>query len=75
MGLLLILKGMWARFGLTYFGATIQIDQADLQYSENKTNGGGRDVLPHPEPGRADGALLWILQQCLAGKTPKGRFG
>jgi hypothetical protein len=35
----------------------------------------GRDVLPHPEPGRANGEILWVLQQRLAGKTPKGRSG
>ena len=31
----------------------------------------GRDVFAYPEPGRADGALLRILQQRLAGQTPK----
>jgi hypothetical protein len=35
----------------------------------------GRDVFAHPEPGRTDGALLRILQQRLAGKTPDGRSG
>ena len=35
----------------------------------------GRDVFAHPEPGRADGEILRILQQRLAGKTPKGRSG
>ena len=35
----------------------------------------GRNVLPHPDPGQADGALLQILQQRLAGKTPAGRAG
>jgi hypothetical protein len=29
----------------------------------------GGDVFPYPQPGRADGALLWLLQQRCAGQT------
>ena len=33
----------------------------------------GQPVLPHPQPGRADGEIFRLLQQRLTGKTTEGK--